>query len=84
MIILHGAMLGDRLFVWGEAPPKPRRGGRRKNGVAPYPYDAGYAALCETLAALGIEPAPDPGREEAVTALLPTVSEQPFPSSALR
>jgi SNF2 family DNA or RNA helicase len=83
MIILHGALLEDRLFVWGEAPPRPRRGARRKNGVAPYPYDAGFAALSEALGTLGLSPPPDAGREESATAWLPTVSEQPFPSSAL-
>ncbi|HXK25005.1 MAG TPA: DEAD/DEAH box helicase, partial [Myxococcota bacterium] len=83
MIILHGALLDGRLFVWGEAPPRPRRGARRKNGVAPYPYDAGFAALSGALGSLGLEPPPDAHREESATAWLPTVSEQPFPSSAL-
>ena len=83
MIILHGALLEDRLFIWGEAPPRPRRGARRKNGVAPFPYDAGFTALAEALGSLGLEPPPDANREESATAWLPTVSEQPFPSSAL-
>jgi len=83
MIILHGALLEERLFVWGEAPPKPRRGGRRKNGLAPYPYDAGFEALAEAFTSLGVGFTPPADREEAVAAWLPTVSDQPFPSSAL-
>jgi SNF2 family DNA or RNA helicase len=83
MIILHGAMLEERLFVWGEAPPKPKRGGRRKNGLAPSPYDAGYPALREALANLGLDFVSDDAREDASTAWLPTVGEQPYPSSAL-
>jgi SNF2 family DNA or RNA helicase len=83
MIILHGALLEERLFVWGEAPPKPRRGGRRKSGPAPYPYDAGFDALTGALAGLGLSFQPDESREESVTAWLPTLAEQPYPSSAL-
>ena len=85
MIILHGALLG-------RSPLRLGRGASRGRGEAPAARTARAAlslrrrlrgALARrSRVSASIRP-PDASREESATAWLPTVSDQPFPSSAL-
>ncbi len=90
MIILHGAVLDEGLFLWGEAPatddPKAARSGSRdskRNGAARYPYDAGAETLEAVLdeAPVAIERAPE--RLAVALAWLPSRADQPVASSAV-
>jgi SNF2 family DNA or RNA helicase len=87
MIILHGALLDDALFLWGESPAegaaqsKPRR--RRPDHLPPYPYDAGAEAVTRAARELPIAFRPTARRKAEATAWLPTRGDHPLPSSAL-
>ena len=84
MIILHGALLDDALFLWGESPVEAALGkGRRKARPAPYPYDAGAEAVTRAARELPIGFRPTARRKAAATAWLPTRGDHPLPSSAL-
>ena len=83
MIILHGALLEDALFLWGEEPADEtggRRGGRKQRI---YPYDAGAEAVSRAARELPISFRPTARRRQRVTAWLPTRGSHPLPSSAL-
>ena len=55
MIILHGALLDDALFLWGESPAESAvRASRRRSGPSPYPYDAGAEAVTRAARELPI------------------------------
>ena len=85
MIILHGALLDDALFLWGESPAE----GAREQGPAqagpshPYPYDAGAEAVTRAARELPIAFRPTARRKAEATAWLPTRGDHPLPSSAL-
>jgi SNF2 family DNA or RNA helicase len=91
MIILHGACVDERLFVWGETPNEAaaaRASRRRRNGSAPQlPYDAGIEGVARALrslpAGIGNTLKANRRREAALTAWLPSRDGQPLPSSAL-
>jgi hypothetical protein len=88
MIILHGAFLEERLFLWGEAPtasqPAGRSNGRRRaNGADPYPFDAGFDATAKVIRTLPLGFRPTKRRKETALAWLPTRGSHPLPSSAL-
>ena len=54
MIILHGAFLEGRIFVWGEAPAEPGKPGsaKRRKAPRPLPYDAGFEAVARVVKSL--------------------------------
>jgi SNF2 family DNA or RNA helicase len=89
MIILHGAFLEEKLFLWGEAPtasqPAGRSNGRRRaNGTAaPYPFEAGFDATAKAIRTLPLGFRPTKRRKEHALAWLPTQGSRPLPSSAL-
>ena len=85
MIILHGALLEERFFLWGEAPDDSEASGKG-NGRAtskaarPYPFDAGFDAIARSVKSLPI--GFKPTRRRAVTAAVWLPSE-PSVRSAL-
>ncbi|MGH0033195.1 MAG: hypothetical protein ACQGVC_25670, partial [Myxococcota bacterium] len=83
MIILHGAFVDDRLFVWGEAPADAPKRRRRKNGGAPFPYDAGFDAVARAVKSLPSGLKPTKRRHVEALAWLPTQDGRPIPSSSL-
>jgi superfamily II DNA or RNA helicase len=87
MIILHGAFVDDRLFVWGEAPneaPKRARASRKaRNGGPPLPYDAGFDAVARAVKSLPTGIKPTRKRQESATVWLPSQAGHALPSSAL-
>src|SRR5688572_1960876 len=84
MIILHGALLDDALFLWGESPAESAvRASRRRSGPSPYPYDAGAEAVTRAARDLPIGFRPTARRKAEATAWLPTRGGEPMPSSAL-
>ena len=59
MIILHGALLGERFFLWGETPEDEELTGKANGsegaeGVRAYPFDAGFDAVARSVKALPI------------------------------
>jgi SNF2 family DNA or RNA helicase len=83
MIILHGAFVEDRLFVWGEAPADPPKRRRRKNGAVPLPYDAGVDAVGHALKSLPSSLKLSRAEPVEAVAWLPTQDGRPIPSSSL-
>ncbi len=88
MIILHGALLDDALFLWGESPaegatPSAVRRKSARSPVRPYPYDAGAEAVTRAARELPIGFRPTARRKAQATAWLPTRGDHPLPSSAL-
>ncbi|HEY5658736.1 MAG TPA: DEAD/DEAH box helicase [Myxococcota bacterium] len=79
MIILHGAYLEDRLFLWAEAAAGAAR--RRANGR--YAFDAGFDSVARAVGSFvgGFDPAKP--RKYVARAWLPTRGEHPLPSSAI-
>jgi superfamily II DNA or RNA helicase len=89
MILLHAALIAERLFVWGEAPPapdppapRPRRPARHRL-PEPNPYDAGSAHLQSALREAGLDFGRGSPTTERLVAWLPTGAGAPFPSSPL-
>src|SRR5882672_3308895 len=85
MIVLHAALRGEALLVWGERPPRedpalrpPTRGVAASAETSP--YDAGANALTSALRAAGLATLP---ATATVTLWLPTVKDAPLPSSPL-
>src|SRR5262245_17335242 len=86
MIILHGALLDDALFLWGESPSEraaQTKSRRRADRPTPYPYDAGAEAVTRAARELPIAFRPPARRKAEATAWLPTRGDHPLPSSAL-
>src|SRR5512143_551726 len=94
MIVLHAGVWDNDLYLWGETPLEterlPRRGrhgqGNFKNpGRSPelYPYDAGTTALCSTLRETGFSFKLGKRSAHSLILRLPTVENQPLPSSPL-
>ena len=86
MIILHGALLDDALFLWGESPAEgaaQSKVRRRPDRPSPYPYDAGAEAVTRAARELPIAFRPTARRKAEATAWLPTRGDHPLPSSAL-
>ena len=75
MIVLHAALRGEALQVWGE---RPRREDREPDGTSP--YDPGADALTSALRAAGLATPPPTA---SVTGWLPTVKGAPVASSPL-
>ena len=86
MIILHGACVDERLFVWGETPNEAAAGARaarrRRNG-SPLPYDAGVEGVARALRSLPAGVKPSRRGEASLTAWLPSRGGHPLPSSTL-
>jgi hypothetical protein len=85
MIVLHAALRGEALQVWGERPRRedpalrpPTRGVAASAEASP--YDAGADALASALRAAGLA---TPLPPVSVTLWLPTVKGAPVPSSPL-
>ena len=83
MIILHGALVDDALFLWGESPPDDATRSRKRKAPQPYPFDAGAEAVSRAARELPIGFRPTARRKAVATAWLPTCDGQPLPSSAL-
>ena len=53
MIILHGAFLEEKLFLWSEAPaptrPKKQDGARKGRAPRSHPLDAGFDAVSKAV-----------------------------------
>ncbi|HEV7501195.1 MAG TPA: hypothetical protein VGQ33_14375, partial [Vicinamibacteria bacterium] len=75
MIVLHAALRGDALQVWGE---RPRPEDREPDGTSP--YDPGAEALTSALKAAGLA---TPPVTTFVTGWLPTLKGAPVASSPL-
>lgn len=90
MIILHAGFLGDRLFVWGEAPLDQAMRATKRRGRKPktpqseaLPYDAGAELLLGALSeSVVMFPQAKPRTEQAII-WLPTVGGKPVASSPL-
>jgi hypothetical protein len=83
MIILHGALVDDALFLWGESPADDAPRSRKRKAPLPYPFDAGAEAVARAARELPIGFRPTARRKAQATAWLPTCGAQPLPSSAL-
>ena len=83
MIILHGALVEDALFIWGEEPIEAAAPARGRRKAPPYPYDAGAEAVSRAARELPIGFRPTARRRARATAWLPTRSGHAIPSSAL-
>ena len=85
MIILHGAFLEDRIFVWGEAPPETakRSPGRRRRAPQPLPNGATFEAVARVIKSLPAGIKPTKRRAIEATAWLPTQGGAALPSSTL-
>jgi SNF2 family DNA or RNA helicase len=85
MIILHGAFLEDRIFVWGEAPAEPEKSGsaRRRKAPRPLPCDAGFEAVARVVKSLPAGIKLTRRRAEEATAWLPSQGGTALPSSTL-
>ena len=84
MIILHGALVDEALFLWGESPVEGALPSRSRSGsLQAYPYDAGAEAVTRAARELPIGFRPTARRKAQATAWLPTRGSLPVPSSAL-
>jgi SNF2 family DNA or RNA helicase len=83
MMILHGAIVDDALFLWGESPPDDAAPSRKRKTPRPYPFDAGAEAVTRAARQLPISFRPTARRKSQATAWLPTMGTRPLPSSAL-
>src|SRR5262249_27930583 len=83
MIVVHGSADEGQLLLWGETPAAVEaRRGRKPKGARPLPYDAGAESLSAALA----DALPNVLRgadREQVFLWLPTLKDQPVPSSPL-
>src|SRR5437773_4732509 len=87
MIVLHGALRTDGLWLWGERPAReaarpPRRRPRAASvaTAATSPFDPGPSALLDSLSAAGTR---RPRRTQPAIGWLPTVGLAPVASSPL-
>jgi SNF2 family DNA or RNA helicase len=89
MIILHASLFEGRWLLWGEQPAEATavapRGGRKPKVARPQPlpFDAGADGLTAPLQEALPELARQLAEAESAVAWLPTVHEQPVPSSPL-
>jgi SNF2 family DNA or RNA helicase len=84
MLILHAALIGTDLRLWGEAPALPAPARRRQQGVAPLPFDSGPSALLAGVDTLVPRGASDrTGALENAILWSPTIHGVPVPSSPL-
>src|SRR4030043_689451 len=94
MIILHATFLEGEFFLWGEMPEKPEtlaakrprnKGNLRGNPANPKPlrYDAGIEKLSSGLKEIGFDFNPIKKFIRSMTIWLPTMDDQPVPSSPL-
>jgi len=90
MIILHAAIYGSQVYVWGESPPKSDAGPRKRPGRKPkaplpeaMPYDTGIEELAEALEGSGLDFTAGKLTPHKMIAWIPTVKNTPVPSSPL-
>ncbi|MDH5307235.1 MAG: SNF2-related protein, partial [Myxococcales bacterium] len=86
MIILHGAFLEEKLFLWGEAPATGRGDEERPARAGPearYPFDAGFGAVARAVQSFASGFRASKRRMASAWAWLPTRDAHPLPSSAL-
>ena len=94
MIILHTAFLEGEFLLWGEIPEEPETSAvkkpRCKNNLQPGPanpqplrYDAGVEKLSSVLKEIGFDFKVIKKSIQSMTVCLPTVDDQPVPSSPL-
>ena len=92
MIILHGALVQNSFYLWGETPqecaaPKPTPKGRKQKTKRPelqwFPYDPGAAAVLHKLFEAGLEFAPFAEKQASLLVWLPSVGSVPLASSPL-
>jgi hypothetical protein len=79
MIILHGAYLEDRLFLWAEGAA----GASRRRANARYAFDAGFDRVARAVGKFVGEFLPAKQRKHSLRAWLPTRGAHPLPSSTL-
>jgi SNF2 family DNA or RNA helicase len=80
MLFLHAGFRNDRLWLWGEVPPRPGTDSADSGQPPLSPFTPSAAHLTEILAELGLS-APANGTRAVVE--LPTIAGQPVPSSPL-
>src|SRR4030042_1969375 len=94
MIILHASFLEGEFLLWGEIPKEPRnlevkkpryRSNLRADPAnpIPLPYDAGVEKLSSVLKKIGFDFKVIKKSTRPMVAWLPTVGNQPIPSSPL-
>jgi len=86
MIILHGAFLDDRLFLWGEVPAATEsatNGRTSRTSPKHYVFDAGFDAVAHAVQSFAGDLRPEELRAASALAWLPTRGAHPLPSSAL-
>ncbi len=94
MIILHAAFLEGEFLLWGETPEKPAttvvKKPKNKNHLRASPahpkplrYDAGAEKLSSVLKEIGFDSKVIKKSIRLIVAWLPTVDNQPVPSSPL-
>ena len=94
MIILHATFLEGKFFLWGEMPEEPEtlavkrprnKSNLRGNPANPKPlrYDAGVEKLSSVLKEIGFDFKVIKKSIRTMVAWLPTVDDQPVPSSPL-
>ena len=92
MIILNATFLEGEFFLWGEMPEEPEtlavkrprnKSNLRGNPADPKPlrYDAGIEKLSSGLKEIGFDFKPIKKFIRSMTIWLPTVDDQPVPSS---
>jgi len=94
MIILHATFLEREFFLWGEIPDKPKtsvvKKSRNKSDLRfgptnpkPLQYDAGVEKLSSVLKEIGFDFKVIKKSTRLIIAWLPTLDNQPIPSSPL-
>src|SRR5262249_51174318 len=90
MILIHGALVSEELYLWGESPPAvPERPARRRPAKEkrrapppPSPFDAGADEVRAALRGAGLNITAS-AVDRRLAAWLPTRGERPLPSSGL-
>jgi SNF2 family DNA or RNA helicase len=94
MIILHAGIVEGKFFLWGEAPEEldslvieGPRGKNHSRNVRPFPkplrYNAGIERLSAALRAIAFDLKFSKNSIEPLAVWLPTIEDQPVPSSPL-
>jgi len=83
MLIVHASTDGGSLLLWGETAPTAPVVRRGRKGVSASPTNAGAARVADTLAEVVPQAAPHDSAIETSVLWLPSVKDQPVPSSPL-